>query len=144
MSPRRVAVVLALLLGLAALFLSSRQPEPAVVGRDGRTEQAQRLHLLDHLVRVLVGVLEIHGVRRDVALEPAVDRVEDLRLVLRGERGTRLARAHRLAPRAASMLSSTPWPRLGTSIARSKSEPMGWRSCANNSMSRETRGASAG
>src|SRR5688572_14281235 len=54
------------------------QPQPAVSGADGGAEEAELLHLLDHLRRPDVVVLELHHVRRDTAFEPAVDRVEDL------------------------------------------------------------------
>ena len=86
-----------------------RQPETAEFRRDGGAEQPQRLHLLDHLGGIDVVVLERHHVRLDVALEPLLDTVEDQPFVGLGDR-----LGHCPASCAAAILSSTPWPRLGT------------------------------
>ena len=60
-----------------------RQSQPAILGRDGGAEQAELLHLLDELGRPFVGVVELLDPRRHLALDPAVDGGEKLRLVRR-------------------------------------------------------------
>ena len=42
----------------------------------GGPEEAELPHLLDHLVRVLVGVLELEHVGHDLTREPTLERVE--------------------------------------------------------------------
>ena len=54
------------------------EAEPAVLLGDGGGEEAELAHLLDHLARVLVGVLELEHVGHDVARQPALERVEQL------------------------------------------------------------------
>ena len=58
-----------------------RQAEAAIVRGDGGAEQAQGLHLLDHVVRIDVGMLQRMHVRAHVALQPSADAVEDLVVV---------------------------------------------------------------
>ena len=79
-----------------------RQAEAAVVRRDGGAEQAERLHLLDHLVRIDVVVLERMHVRTHVALQPSADGVEDL-VVIFG----RVAQARRGAVVATMVAASS-------------------------------------
>ena len=72
---------------------SGREPEsPVFTGYRG-AEQAELLHLLDHLAGVCVGVLERHDPVLDVPVEPLVDGIEDLCLVLGGN--VRVGRASR-------------------------------------------------
>ena len=52
------------------------EAETAVLLGDGGAEQTELAHLLDHLARVLVGVLELEHVGHDLAREPALERVE--------------------------------------------------------------------
>jgi hypothetical protein len=70
-----------------------REAEAAVLGADRRAEQAQLAHALDHLRRPDVVVLELHDLRLDLADEPAVDRVQDLRCFRRvgGDAGSHLS-----------------------------------------------------
>jgi hypothetical protein len=82
-----------------------RQAEPAMFGRNGRAEQAERLHLLDQLGRATIRPLELRHARADVALEPAPDRVEDRSLLGSGTLG------QRFRPRAARCPGSCPRPR---------------------------------
>ena len=58
-----------------------RQAEPAIVRADGGAEQAELLHLLDDLRRPAVGVVEFLDPGRHLALHPAVDGGQKLRLV---------------------------------------------------------------
>ena len=53
-----------------------RQAQAAVLGGDGGAEQAQLLHFLDQLMRVLVFQIVLAGDRRDRLLDPCVDRVQ--------------------------------------------------------------------
>ena len=63
-----------------------REPQPAVLLGDGRGEQPELAHLLHHLARVLVGVLELHHVRDDLARQPALERLEH-RVFIGGRHG---------------------------------------------------------
>ena len=60
-----------------------RQAKPAILGPDGRAEQAERLHALDNVFRVDVVVFQRADVRLDLAVEEPADAVED-QLVLSG------------------------------------------------------------
>ena len=53
-----------------------RQPQPAPLRVEHCTEEAHLLHLLHQLVRVDVVMLELHHLRPDFLLEPAVDGVQ--------------------------------------------------------------------
>jgi hypothetical protein len=53
------------------------QAEPAVFLLDDRAEQAELLHLPDDFLGIGVVMLKLHRVGLDVALQEAVDRVED-------------------------------------------------------------------
>ncbi len=57
------------------------QAEAAVFDADGRAEQAELLHLRDDLGGPAIGVVVLLHDRLDVALEPAIDRREQLRLI---------------------------------------------------------------
>ena len=62
------------------------QTEAAILSRDRRAEQAERLHLLDDLGGVNIVVLEVMHIRLHVALEEAGDAVQDHRILVGGER----------------------------------------------------------
>ena len=72
--------------------------------RDDAAEQAELLHPLDDLFRILVVVLQPHRHGVDVALEEAVHRVEDQALAL----------VH------GGVHAPALWSRFGTSAERSK------------------------
>ena len=59
-------------------------PRPPYSWRDGRAEQAERLHLLDHRGRIDVAVLQLQDTGPNVAIQPFPDRIQDLRLVILG------------------------------------------------------------
>ena len=54
------------------------EAEPAVLGRDRHAEQAHRLHTLDEIVGVGVGVLEVGRDREPVPLHKAANRRDQL------------------------------------------------------------------
>ena len=71
-----------------------RQAEAAVfLGNDG-AEQPQRLHALDDVMRVFVRMIQAHHMLAHVALQKLVDGIQDLGLVLGGDRAG--GRVHRL------------------------------------------------
>jgi hypothetical protein len=64
------------------------QAQAAVFGADGGAEQAQLLHLLDDLVRVLVGQVELARQRPQFLLGPGVDGIDEGLLVVFLTRGS--------------------------------------------------------
>ena len=64
-----------------------RLAQTAVLLRDHEPEQAHLLHPVDDRLRVLVGVLELLGVRDDLLVHVVADGGEDLLLDLRESRG---------------------------------------------------------
>jgi GntR family transcriptional regulator len=75
-----------------------RKSQTTVLGVDRRTEQAELLHLLDQVVGILVGVVELPRDGLDLALDPAVDAVEDLGFLVGKRRRLLTVRCHHPAP----------------------------------------------
>ena len=103
-----------------------RHAEAAVARRDGRAEQAERLHLLDHRSRVDVVVLELQHLRADVALQPLVERIQDLLVVPLGQSAPG-AFGRRRGHHPALKARPTARPR---SCPRSRARAWGSASCA--------------
>ena len=68
--------------------------------------------------RISIGPLQLDHLRADLALEPALDRVEDLALVASRSTHSGALMTSVAARSAAAILSSTAWPRLGISMVR--------------------------
>jgi len=72
-----------------------RESESAVLLRDGGAEQTELPHLFHHVVRVLVGVLELHHPGRDLVVEPRLQRLEHRVIVGRRHESILLGRGPR-------------------------------------------------